>query len=85
MNRTKRIGKILQKHLSNFVIEIVDNSNLHKNHKGFDGTGETHIAIILKSINKKKINRLEIHKLINSLLKKEFDEGLHSLEINIIY
>jgi len=28
-------------------------------------------------------NRLDIHKVINSLLEKEFKSGLHSLEIKI--
>jgi len=85
MNRTKRISEILKKHLTGFIIKIVDNSNLHKHHNGFNGMGETHITIILKSINKKKINRLEIHNYINSLIKNEFEEGLHSLEIKIIF
>jgi len=84
MNRTKRIDEILQKHLSNFEIDIVDNSNLHKGHNNFNGRGETHLKLIINNINNKKINRLKIHKYINCLLKEEFDKGLHSLEIKII-
>ena len=83
MNRKQRINKILSKNLNDFSLEIIDNSNLHNGHNNFTGNGETHIKIILKKINKIPINRLNIHKLINSLLAEEFKTGLHSLEIKI--
>ena len=83
MNRTKRIGNILQKNLTDFSINVIDNSHLHKGHNNFDGLLETHIAILLKKKTKIKISRLEIHKIINSLLKEEFNKGLHALEIKI--
>ncbi len=83
MNRKQRINKILSKNLNDFSLEIIDNSNLHKGHNNFTGNGETHIKIILKKINKIPSNRLNIHRLINSLLEEEFKTGLHSLEIKI--
>ena len=84
MNRKKRINEILKKNLKNFDILIEDKSNSHKGHNNFDGKGETHILLILKPKIIQKYNRLEIHGLINNLLKDEFSNGLHSLEINII-
>ena len=83
MNRKQRIDKILSKNFSDFEIEIIDNSNLHKGHNNFTGNDETHIKIILKKKSNFPINRLNTHKLINSLLEKEFKSGLHSLEIKI--
>ena len=83
MNRTKRIKEILQKHLTNFRIDVVDNSHLHKGHNNFSGLDETHILLKLKSISKYKIKNIAIHKQINFLLKDEFAKGLHSLEIKI--
>ena len=83
MNRKQRIDKILSKKLNNFLLEIIDNSNLHKGHNNFTGKEETHIKIILKKKNKIPINRLNIHRIINNLLEEEFKSGLHSLEIKI--
>ena len=83
MNRTKRIQNILEKNFLNYSFQIVDNSYLHKGHNNFNGQGETHITINLKINSELKINRLEIHRKINLLLKREFDTGLHSLEIKI--
>ena len=83
MNRKQRIDKILSNKFSDFLLEIIDNSNLHIGHNDFTGNDETHIKIILTKKNKSTINRLMIHRLINSLLEDEFNNGLHSLEIKI--
>ena len=83
MKRKQRINKILSKKFNDFLLEIIDNSNLHKGHNNFTGNNETHIKIILTKKNKVPINRLNIHRIINNLLEDEFKNGLHSLEIKI--
>ena len=47
MNRKQRIDKILSKRLNNFLLEIVDNSSLHRGHNDFTGNDETQIKIVL--------------------------------------
>ncbi len=83
MKRKQRIDRILSKKFNDFILEIIDNSNLHQGHNNFTGNDETHIKIILTKKNKNHVNRLDIHKLINNLLEDEFKSGLHSLEIKI--
>ena len=83
MNRKQRINNLLLNHLKEFSIEILDNSHLHINHNNFDGTGETHIKIILEKRKEVKFDRLNLNKKINELLKNEFELGMHSLEIKI--
>ena len=83
MNRKQRIYKILSNKFDNFLLEIIDNSNLHKGHNNFTGSGETHIKIILTKKESSPYNRIKIHRIINSLLEEEFNSGLHSLEIKI--
>ena len=84
MNRTKRIKNILEKYFNDHNIIVLDNSYLHKGHNNFDGNNQTHILVQIKKNSKIELNRLEIHRKINSLLNDEFDSGLHSLEIKII-
>tara|TARA_B100001057_G_scaffold491820_1_gene582892 strand:+ start:6822 stop:7076 length:255 start_codon:yes stop_codon:yes gene_type:complete len=83
MSRKQRINKILIKKYKEFLFEVIDNSHLHSGHNNFDGNNETHLKIILKTKNFKNINRLEVHRSINELLKNEFANGLHSLQIKI--
>ncbi len=84
MKRKQRINQILVKNLKEFNIEVKDNSYLHSGHNEFDGNDETHMLIILKKKNNEKIDRIAVHRKVNNLLKDEFLNGLHSLEINII-
>ena len=83
MKRMQRINKLLSDKFTNFSIKIQDNSHLHTGHNNFNGKNETHIKIILKNNKNQNINRLNIHRKINELLKAEFNKGLHSLEISI--
>ncbi len=84
MDRTQRINNLLKKNFKEFEIQIQDNSQLHAGHNNFDGLKETHILVVLKINNKEKLNRLNLHRRINTLLENEFNNGLHSLEIKII-
>ncbi len=84
MKRMQRIKNLLSSKFSKFSIDVRDNSHLHVGHNGFDGNSETHIQVILSINPKQKINRLNIHREINNILKDEFDKGMHSLEISII-
>jgi len=84
MNRTKRIKNILKKNLFEFEIKVIDDSFSHKGHYNFNGKNESHVIIELKNNSISNLNRLELHKKINSLLLGEFEIGLHSLQIKII-
>ena len=83
MDRTKRIQDIIEKNFNDFGVLVTDDSLAHKGHNNFDGKEETHIIIELKKKHIVNINRLEIHKKINSLLFEEFKLGLHALQIKI--
>ena len=71
MKRTKRIEIILKEEFYDFTINIIDNSFLHKGHTNFDGEGETHIAVMIQKNKESKVDRLAIHKKINSLLNPQ--------------
>ena len=83
MKRKKRIEKILLDHFSSWSIEVRDQSFFHRGHNNFSGKDETHFIVTLQSEKNKNFNRLLIHKKINRLLKNEFLNGLHALEIKI--
>jgi len=84
MNRTKKIKNILEKTFTDFDIIVKDDSESHKGHNDFNGSGETHIIIELKKKSLLNFTRLDLHRKINSLLSKEFNKGLHALQIKII-
>ena len=73
--------KIINK-LNPDEILIVDNSHLHTKHKSFDAK-KFHLKFIIKSEKLKKMNKIESHKLIYSILKDEMKDKIHALEIEI--
>ena len=63
-------------------VTLIDNSKLHSKHKSFDPK-KFHIKLIIDSKKLKSMNKLDSHKLIYSILKKEMQNQIHALEIEI--
>ena len=76
------VKKKLQNQINIESINIEDKSFLHKNHGG-NQEGKFHIKINLKSIELKKMSRIESTKKIYNVLDKELKEFIHSIQILI--
>ena len=64
-------------------ISVIDNSQLHSKHKSFD-KNKFHIKLIPKSDKLNKMNKIEAHKKIFSILSEEIKNKLHAIEIKIL-
>ena len=74
-------AKINQK-LNPEQILLIDNSSLHAKHKSFD-SNKFHLKLIIKSAKLRKIEKVNAHRVIFSILKDEMKNKIHSLEIEI--
>ena len=63
-------------------IDIEDTSFLHKNHTGHH-QGKFHLKLMIKSVELKKLNRIESNKRVYKVLDQELKENIHSLQILI--
>ena len=63
-------------------IILIDNSSLHTKHKSFD-LNKYHLKIIIESEKLRKMNKIDAHKEIFSILKEEMNNKIHALEIVI--
>jgi BolA family transcriptional regulator, general stress-responsive regulator len=82
MTRDERIHTILKEHLSPSNLQVINDSHQHAGHSASPGTGDSHYQIIIVSNVFQDKSRLEIHRIVNSLLKDEFEHGLHALSID---
>ena len=82
MNFFDTVKKKINNKLNPEKIILIDNSNLHVKHKSFD-SNKFHLKIIIESEKLRKINRVEAHKKIFSILKDEMNNKIHALEIEI--
>ena len=83
MNRIERIKKILNQKFKPTHLILHDNSLNHKGHNNFDGSQESHFCININKPFSSSENRISIHRKIYKLLKDDFQNGLHALEIKI--
>ena len=76
------VKKKIKKNISLQNIDVEDKTFLHKNHKGHD-LKKFHIKLIVKSSELKKMNKIQATKKIYSILKKELNDYIHSIQILI--
>ncbi len=63
-------------------INIEDKSFLHKNHAG-NQEGKFHLKITIKSLELKKLSKIESNKKVYKILDQELKESIHSIQILI--
>lgn len=80
----KRIEEKLRENLRPKFLEVKNNSHLHRGHSGDDGSGETHFAIVIEVEELSRMSRVAAHRKINQLLREEFGNGLHALEVQVL-
>jgi BolA protein len=87
MTIEEKIKQKIYKEFSPTFFEIINNSHLHNSHfkaPNQDFHNQTHFLIKISAPIFAKQKKLDIHRQINNLLKDEFAQGLHALEIKII-
>ncbi len=81
-NFLDEIKKKINKKLDLEEISLIDNSHLHSKHKSFS-PDKFHLKLIIRSQKLNKLNKIEAHKIIFSILKSEMENKIHALEIEI--
>ncbi|MDC0375538.1 BolA/IbaG family iron-sulfur metabolism protein [Pelagibacteraceae bacterium] len=82
-NLAHSIQQILIKSLGIQDIEVINNSHLHHHHQSSPQTGNSHFKVIIKSKELKSLNKIIAHQKVYLSLKKEMNDYIHSLEIEI--
>ena len=78
----EKVKTKINKKLDPEQILLIDNSNLHTKHKSFD-SNKCHLKLIIKSEKLKKMEKIDAHKVIFSILSDEMKDMIHALEIEI--
>tara|TARA_Y100001958_G_C20964156_1_gene361754 strand:- start:434 stop:688 length:255 start_codon:yes stop_codon:yes gene_type:complete len=63
-------------------IKIIDNSEAHKKHKSFQKE-KLHLVLEIESNYLNNLKRLEAERIIMSIIKDEFKQNLHAVEIRL--
>ena len=81
-NYFDEINKKLKQQIQIEELVIVDNSHKHRGHKFFSPE-KFHLHLKIKSLYLNSISRMNAHKIIMRVLKKDLSTKIHALEISI--
>ncbi|MYI92592.1 MAG: BolA family transcriptional regulator [Rhodobacteraceae bacterium] len=66
------------------ILEVENQSHLHKGHVGWNETGETHFHIRISSAKFENLNRIQRHRLLHTAITPELMSLIHALSIEIL-
>ncbi len=81
-NFIEKLEDKVKKNIQVSKIEILDNTQKHKNHKTFK-KNKFHITLIIDSEELRCLSKIEAHKKIMKILSNELRTQIHALEIKI--
>lgn len=84
MDRAKTIEKTLKDNLKILHLEVINESHKHAGHSEAAKAGNSHFQILIVSSDFAGKSFVQRHRMINDLLKIEFDKGLHALAIKAL-
>lgn len=73
----------LQSAFAPTVLEVVDDSESHRGHSGFQEGGESHFNVVIKSPKFNGLSRIERHRAVHSALGRDIMERIHALALDI--
>lgn len=79
MSRKNRIEKLVSQELAPVYLNVEDESANHHVPEG----AQTHFKITVVSSRFIDLSRIARHRLLNQLLKEEFELGLHALSMHL--
>ena len=80
----QEMEKRLMAALSPEKLVVSNDSEKHRGHAGYDGTGESHFSVELTSAQFSGLNRVARQRLVNQALGDLMKERIHALSIKAI-
>lgn len=83
MSKVREIEDKLRGALAPTELEVVDDSESHRGHAGFQEGGESHFNVRVRSDAFKGMNRLARHRAVHSALGPELIGRIHALALDL--
>lgn len=83
MSVTEEIRARLEAVFQPTTLEIVDDSESHRGHAGFQEGGESHFQVTIQSPSFEPMNRIARHRAVHNALGPDLVARIHALELKI--
>lgn len=83
MSTTQEISDRLETAFAPRELEVVDDSESHRGHAGFQEGGESHFNVRIRSERFKGLNRIARHRAVHSALGPDLMGRIHALALDL--
>ena len=83
MGITEQIGEKLRTAFSPTHLEVVDDSESHRGHSGFQEGGESHFNVSIRAEAFAKMSRIQRHRAVHAALGPKLIGKIHALALDI--
>ena len=83
MTYAERMREKLTEAFAPEQLEIIDESEAHRGHGGYQDGGETHFKIIIKAAAFNSMNRVAQQRAVMAAVKDELNERVHALALEV--
>lgn len=83
MSRTEEIRTRLEDAFSPDALEVVDESERHRGHAGYQAGGESHFRVVIRAPVFGPMSRIDRHRAVHEALGTELCGAIHALSLDI--
>jgi BolA protein len=83
MTRAEKIVERLEAAFAPSVLDVVDESEAHRGHAGFQEGGESHFRVTIEAEAFAGLSRIEKHRAVHGALGKDLVAQIHALALTI--
>ena len=83
MNRTENIRAKLVAAFSPDTLDVIDESESHRGHAGYQDGGESHFRVVISAPGFGEMSRVARHRAVHAALGAELMTQIHALALDI--
>ena len=83
MTRTEKIEAALSEAFQPRLLEVVDESEAHRGHAGYQDGGESHFRVTIESDAFKGLSRIAKHRAVHGALGQDLMGEIHALALTL--
>lgn len=83
MTRAQKIEAALRDTFAPRHLEVVDDSEAHRGHAGYQDGGESHFNVLVESEKFQGLSRIARHRAVHAALGAELMSEIHALALTI--
>lgn len=83
MSRTKEIETRLREAFAPSELQVIDDSESHRGHAGFQEGGESHFHVVIRSADFEGRSRIARHRAVHAAIGPELMGAIHALSLDL--